>query len=466
MLVLLLLLSSCLGGNTAETTDSVGTAPHYEPFCILTYDVGWETYPIEEKKIDYGGYEFKFLNSSEIDGLYVYLDPDMTGEILDDCNYEINLITEEKFSISISEETKPYDELADHARTIILADEALYDAMYIPIKELTPLISENLFYDLLSIEELNITNIWWDQQTIIKNILDDKIFFATSDLNAMAFERSKCMFLNEDMLMEMGIDPPYVDVLCGEWTFDLMKRYCSAVSDLNYSLAVPDYAPSLMADAMQAELLTRDDYGEYQFTADSDKKFKSTLNMLMGFFGENADKISRNGSEREVFKENRSLFLIDELNFARELKNSMDSYGILPLPKYDKNQETYEAPYGSDCLAFCIPRTNDELERTGVVVDYLTYQSYAEFMPRYYDVIASEKSLFRGDTIDVLALMRGCRSIEVGISYGWLGDITAELDAMVRDNDKEPTLVVDEYKDRIISAIEKTYSEYPSQIDK
>lgn len=460
MLVSLLLLSSCLGGNTAETTDSVSTAPRDEPFCILTYDVGLEPYPIEEEKIDYGGYEFKILNSFESNDMCIYLDPDMTGEILDDCCFERNLIAENKFNILISEERKPYDELADYARSIILADEALYDAMYIPINELTPLISENLFHDLLSIDELHIENIWWDQQTIIKNILDDKLFFATSDLHAMAFERSKCMFFNEDMLMEMGLSISYEDVFWGNFTFDLMKRYCSAVSDLNYSIAVPDYAPSLMADAMQAELLTRDDYGRYQFTADSDKNFKSTWNMLKSFFGENADKISRNGEEREVFKEGRSLFLIDELNFARELKNSMDSFGILPLPKYDKNQETYEAPYSSDCLAFCIPRTNDELERTGVIVDYLTYESYAEFMPRYYDVTAPKKSPLREYVIDVLALLRGCRSIEAANAYGWYDGVLTELDMML-ENNTELDDVLASHKEKIVSAIEKTYNEYP-----
>ncbi len=483
MLVSLLLLSSCLGGEKAEITESISTAPHYEPVCILTYIAGWETtYPIEEEKIDYGGYEFKILNSSEINDMYIYLDPDMTGDILEDCCFERNLIAENKFGIRISEETKPYDKLAWYARTIILADEDFYDAMYLPINQLTPLISENLFHDLLSIEELHIENIWWDQGTIIKNILDDRLFFSTSDLHPMAFERSKCVYMNTDILASEGVDAPIYEVLDGEWTFDLMKKYCLACSNINgddsfdfdikgaavYGISANDDAISLMAYSMGAEPVGRDLDGKYEFTADTDSKFKHTLNQLAELWNKNDGNAIVLNSENNgmdhigLYVGGRSLFIIDELRNSPMINEKVSSSLILPLPKYDIEQERYEVPYSSDCLAFCIPSTNNELERTGVIVDYLTYESYAEFMPRYYSTRINEKRHIESDNIDILELMRGCRSIGAADAYGWLGDFKEQL---VAENISEFDSVIYEYKDRITSAIEKTYSEYSPLID-
>ena len=62
---------------------------------------------VVNKTYDYEGYDFTFLNSAAIWYMYIYLDPDMTGDVLDDCCFEINLMAEEKFNITISEETQP-----------------------------------------------------------------------------------------------------------------------------------------------------------------------------------------------------------------------------------------------------------------------------------------------------------------------------------------------------------------------
>lgn len=450
MLTSLLLFSSCHGSE--GTTETSETKEKY----INTYNVHPEvdtSYSDVGKAVNYDGYEFKFLNSSEFDGLYVYIDPDMTGEFLDDSIFERNLITEHRFNIIITEEAKPYEELASHARTIILADEGVYDAMYLPINQLTPLISEKLFHDLFSIDELNMQRVWWDQNTVKNSILNDSLYFATSDLHLMAFEKSKCVFMNSDILDELPI--PVDAVYNGEWTLELMKKYCAECSTLNGISASLDSVPA-MAYAMGAEPVGRNIDGKYVFTADADGKFKNIFNLLDALWNGN-DGIATafdSGMEHiELYAEGKALFIIDELRNAPMIVEKVDATLILPLPLYEADTSPeYKAPYTSDCLAFCIPRTNIELQRTGVIVDYLTYESYAEIMPRYYSSRINEIKSKESYNIDILALLRGCRSIGAADAYGWLGDITAYPDLVFQE----------EYKGKITAAIEKTYSEYPA----
>ncbi len=433
------------------------------------------------EKYDFNGYDFTFLNSDSVYYMYIYLDPDMTGDVLDDTCFERNLMAEEYFNITINEETQPYSDLASYAKTLILADEDVYDAMYIPASGLTPLISENLFYDLLEIEELNMENIWWDQPLITRNIVENRLFYATSDLNLMAFEGIWCMYFNEDLMIQLGLDLPFELALSGNWTFDEMKKYCAAAANLNgdatfvfdvngsstYGLVTMG-TPHYMAYGLGAEYTSRDENGRYQLTADTDPHFSSVWESLIKFFGPD-DGMHVEGSATDldpdgyygIFEAGRALFLHAELKGATMLREWEGNFGLLPQPKFDSSQETYNSNIFRNCLSFCIPNTNTNLERTGIIVDYLTYMSYASLMPRYYDIHVSLKALGKQESIDVLGLIRGTRGCEVAVPFGWAMDLNSDLAKLASNNELSIASTIEKHKESIIANINKTYEEYP-----
>lgn len=433
-------------------------------------------------KYDFEGHEFTFLNSAAVYYMYIYLDPDMTGDVLDDCCYERNLIAEATFNITISEETQPYNDVASYAKTLILTGEDVYDAMYIPASALTPMISEELFYDLLQIEELHIDKIWWDQPLITRNTINDRLFYATSDLHLMAFEGVWAMYFNEDMMTQLGLDAPYQIALDGKWTYDVLKQYCQAAAnengDSSFKFDVNGNAtyglsnmstPSYLAYGMGTEFCTRDDDGVYHFTADTDPKFTDTWEKLIDLFGpDNGLTLQATATDLDpdgyygVFEANRSLFLHAELKGATMLREWEGNFGLLPQPKYDENQETYNSNVFSNCLSFCIPSTNRNLERTGVIVDYLTYMSYQKLLPRYYDIHVSLKALGKQESIDVLALIRGTRGCEIAVPYGWCADLNNSLKLIACRNQHTVASTIEQYKSTIVTAITEMYEEYPN----
>lgn len=486
MLLSVLVLASCGEDKDKdeETTMSPEDSLLEEVMATFTPEATAESYDKVDQYTgkDYGGYEFKFLNSESVYFMYIYLDPDYTGDVLDNACYLRNLEAEELLNITITEETKPYNDLASHAKNLILSDQDVYDAMYIPAAQLTPLISENLFYDLLEIEQLGLDNIWWDQPLITRNTVEGRLFYATSDLSLMAFEGVWCMYFNEDMMTDLNLEAPYQLALDQKWTFAEMQKYCSAAASLNgdstfvfdvegnstYGLSNMTTA-NYMAYGMGVEFTSRDEEGKYYFTADVDPKFTNTWEQLIGFFGpDNGMTINATAKDLDsdgyygVFMDNRALFLHAELKGATMLRAWEGNFGLLPQPKYDEEQENYNSNVFSSCLSFCIPQTNMDLERTGIIVDYLTYESYKSLLPRYYDIHVSLKALGKQESIDVLALIRGTRGCEVAVPFGWASELNSKLNQLAKSNELSIASTIAEYKDMVVANINATYKNYPA----
>ncbi|MBR4295312.1 MAG: hypothetical protein IKT56_00545 [Clostridia bacterium] len=440
---------------------------------------------VEVEDQDFGGHEFRFLNTDSVYYMYVYLDPDMTGDILDNTCYKRNKAAEKKFNITITEETQTYEKLNDYARTLILSGEDIYDAMF--LSSPSSMVYEELFYDLLEIEELNIDRVWWDQPLIQYNTIEDRLFYATSDLHLMAFESIWCMYFNENMMLELGLDLPFDLALDGEWTFEEFEKYCAEAANLNgdtsftldangnaqYGVISIDRGPTYMAYGMKADTVSRDDNGKYYFSADTDPHFTTVWEQLTKLWGPNDGRATLHisgggdlgpGGYFEVFMDNRALFLEAELKGATMLRQWDGSFGLMPIPKYDVDQENYESCVFSGAAAFVIPETNQNLSRTGMIVDYLTYESYKSLLPRYYDIHVAVKALERQESIDVLSILRGTRGYSAAHAHKWNNDLETTLQNNAHANVLAIASAIEAVRDACISSIETTYKEYPSLI--
>ena len=462
--------------GTAQTTNSA-LADFIDNFVVTTEDESsWNP----EDPPDFGGHEFKFLNSSPIHSMYVYLAPDATGDFMDEGCVLRNVIAQEKFNIRITEETKPYEELASYARTLIQSGDQVYDAMYIGCADLVPLISENLFVDLLEVPLLNIDKIWWDQQFIERNIVEDQLFYATSDLSLMAFDSVWAMYFNEDMMQDLGLDFPYELVLDGKWTMEELNKYSKAAADLNgdssfeydaSGLATYTYGEVSLAGienqrlySLGAEYVERNYMGRYEFTAHENESFWDAWVALSTYFGTIDGRFVYGGEDDflEIFANNRALFLSAELKYAPIISEKKGAFGLLPQPKYDWDQDNYESSVGGNVLSFCIPATNKELAKTGLIVDYLTYESFRSICPRYYDTHTGPKALTRDESRESLEIIRNTRGLEVSVPFEWTRELSDELCYLAREGRTDIASTILTYQEACIAAIDKTYAEYPT----
>jgi hypothetical protein len=96
--------------------------------------------------------------------------------------------------------------------------------------------------------------------------------------------------------------------------------------------------------------------------------------------------------------------------------------GLLPLPKYDSNQNGYYHII-SDWWAssMVIPATNGKLDETGFILEALCAESAYTVRPAFYESTLTRKMMRDEDSEEMLDIILASRSYDIGYIYNWNG---------------------------------------------
>lgn len=144
----------------------------------------------------------------------------------------------------------------------------------------------------------------------------------------------------------------------------------------------------------------------------------------------------------------------DNLQSTREM---VSDFGILPMPKYDEQQEDYmNCPASFRMLTITIPVTNTRLELTGSVLEALSYYSKDTTVEAYYDANLQRKVSRDDESRHVLEIIFSTVTYDLIETYRW-GDIFN----IVCSNVEDPSSFVSQYtsgEPAMVADMEKTYT--------
>ncbi len=428
-------LASCGSEGTSETTTDGNTTPAAET------DAPGYAYP----DVNYDNYEFRVLNFDKYANCNVRVDvTEQSGEKLDDAIYLRNRKVEEKLGFKMKEIQFPYGAWGTCQKEIIalvtnsvMAGDDQYDAAYLNLNFNIGAIADGVLVDLASIETLNLESDWWDHDLNDSLTVNGRMYGASSPLMLETFDLAWCMFFNEKMMDDLKLEYPYQLVRDGKWTLDKLYEYVSSAASLNgaesftsydvsgksvYGIAGHLSAPEGMIYSAGCDYVKKVD-GEYKLTIESDR-FYTTIDRLKKVFNADAGYVRFNNGGKAVpegylgmFSSGRALFLTGELKSAMEERDMNDQFGILPMPKFDESQENYRTLVNGGSALLCVPATNKDLDRTGVILDALSYESSESVLPVYYDVTVSQKGLRNEDSIEMLQILKSTRGCEIASFY-------------------------------------------------
>jgi len=124
----------------------------------------------------------------------------------------------------------------------------------------------------------------------------------------------------------------------------------------------------------------------------------------------------------EVLADKRGLWLYAGMDRVTTLRTFDFNFGILPNPKFDENQSDYYNHVHAWCTtAVSIPVSSENPERTGMILEALTGESYYTLRPAYYDVSLKTKFMRDDESGEMLDLIFRTRCYDLGHVYNWGG---------------------------------------------
>lgn len=254
---------------------------------------------------------------------------------------------------------------------------------------------KSLYKNLKDVKYLNFDKPWWPQFLNSSASVGDNLYFASGDITGTAIKNLHCMYVNLDLYNSLNIADTvdgrtiYKVVKDGDWTLQTQRIMIMDVTevggdDLTYGLTISNTAN---ADGFFYG-------GGFKYVENADGNFEISKDLtnsrLVDWFDEVQALICSNKNvtvSSELFYAGKSLFYSDGVSAVMGLMRDVEfEYAILPVFKYDSEQEYYYTTPNLWVSMFSIPVTSPDEDMSGLVMEALASEGYRTLTDAlYYD---------------------------------------------------------------------------------
>lgn len=457
--LILIILGSCASENTSReikpnSSNTVSTNINID-----------EEYKM--KKANYDGYDFRILCVETLDGSWVgnlvseVEATEQNGEPMNDAVYARNMELEEAYNVNVSAVTKSRGDICSFALQCILAGDDIFDVVFVRTASAKTLLqTPNTLHNLADIESIDLSNPWWDQNSVQGLSVFGKIYSAANDVSFRTLYGTTIVLFNSAMIKSYSLEDPYELVDSGKWTIDKMTEMARNIAhDLDGDGAITDkdiigyFGENVntkyfftSAGLRTVEIDEKERSIKPTFFSDravlTIEKAITLTNASFNLNGNNYGKLYPGENVYHtravpLLEENRLLFYHNSVIVAIELRNMESDFGILPTPKLDETQDNYystcnqayEAPVG-------IPTTITDTERSGTLLEAIGYLSRKYVRDAIYETTLTVKSLRDENAVRMLDLVDSSRVYDIGFIYDW-GGVGSMLVSMCSTNNTD-----------------------------
>ena len=309
---------------------------------------------------------------------------------------------------------------------------------------------------------------WWPTDLNTAGTLMGKQFVAVSDFSITAIEMAYAVIFNKDLAenekVAYNYDRSTYDVKStlydlvrnNDWTLDAMKsiikgfyrndpasregkdesdRYgliATGGTDADSWCYAFGFEP-LINNGVDAPSLWEWDGSQYDAIVALRELYDSpdTWSVIKG-------GISDDYNDRSNFFSQKDHVLF-ELNILESLKydvihNMEQDYGVLPFPKYDKNQAKFLTGSIGHYTALAVPYTTaffpERLRMTGAMFEALSAENCNSVKLPYYDEIVTHHNVTDGDSVEMIGIIMEGRVYNLGVYH---------LDELMMEDPDNPT---------------------------
>lgn len=428
---------------------------------------------------NYGRAEFKILNNISN---FAYTSMDLeseTGDVLDDAVYQRTRSVEDRLGVKISVTDLGWDEALDMIKSQIMSGDDGYDICFDEVSTLALAYEPGMFTDIATISTVDLTKPWWNRMANDSIRVGDATYYLFGDIHLMLWECYMPVVANLTLAESLGIDDLYDTVESGKWTLDTMYSCMrSAALDINgdtktdaedrFGLSMYPWNAMSFFTGCGVSLIEKGSDGIPVYTGVTERFSAVYEKLALGFLSDKDLRFDHNtkgfnklegDGVTTKFLNGGALFFAEPIGSVKRLRNADFALGILPLPKYNEEQENYISYILNSTAALVVPSTNVDTEMTGVVIENLSAESYRTVRPVYFDKTLDFKYATDERSINMLDTIFENGNFNLTVVFGW-GKVSSKVIDLVTTGSEAYVSGITAVDKAVREDIEKTVEKY------
>jgi hypothetical protein len=493
MLLLSVLCSFFLGCNSDSAKPDDAEGKQAESENGDTGDEGPVVYTPDLPEKDYGGYEFKVyqrgpnVNASDRDWIErcIYAEAE-NGDRINDAVYRRNMVIEARYNIKIVPIDGSggiyNDQIKKDFEKSVLAGDQLFDMAMSGVYDSSLLATQGYLINLYEMPYIDLEKPWWDVPVNETLKIQNKLYFGMSCMGISDKDDSFCILFNKEVARDTGIENPYQLVRDNKWTFDTFMAIArTAAADLNgdgvmgpedrYGYSGFDAEAWNLFIASGERIARIDNAGVPYFTMINERSVQ-VYDAIYTIFTEENFMLKTSGIldlHEETYRllvQNQVLFAGSAMTVVQKARAMEQDFGMLPYPKFDAAQDKHYTICGLwGPTAVTVPVTNQELERTGIIIEAMVAEGMNTIFPAYYDINLVTKGLRDEDSKEMLDIIMAGRSYDIGMLYDW-GGIRGVILESIQGKNASFMSVYEKREGAALKAMQKTIDEFTKISDR
>lgn len=361
------------------------------------------------------------------------------GEIVNDAVYKRNMFVESRLNMKIKNEEVPGDVYQPANRVLMYLQAGIhaYDLVLAPVYSTIINTTKGCWRDLSKYDNIELSQPYWSQSFNEQlSVGNGSQFMATGAISLSYYRLTYVTLVNDALLATHSDAPNLFEVVNNkDWTIEYQTQltreyYVDNGDDIKgkddtYGFIAASYnGTNPYWSSCQLTMLDKTDDGFYTYAMDKARVSTVTDQLITLFTADSTwtSNIRSNNDElHKKFASGTALMATVMLQAVESasVQNMKDEYSILPIPKLDKDQDTYYSFVHDRFTAIAIPTTAPEwdCDNFAAVMEAMASESYRTVTQAYYEKALKDRYAKNPESVKMLDMITQNVYVDAGEIY-------------------------------------------------
>ena len=356
-------------------------------------------------ELDFGGETVTVLWWNDVEQPEFFVEQ-TNGELINDAIWQRNANVEEKMGVKLAwvdikgQYNSDGQNYANHVGNMYASGDTTYDLMSAHSRTMALTAMSGYCAEMTKLEHLDFDMPWWPEVMLDTATINEKLYFVTGDVSTNSIHQMYVMFYNKDALgSREGLLEPAQHVDNGTWTMETLFTMTSGLyQDLNndqkankddfFGFTSLNWHFDAIYYGCGMTMLEKDpDPAKLLKIADDWTSEKAiTLGESVGEWIKKGDAYLDSTNYAKIFVNGNSLLVMARHHdIASIIADAGFKYGIVPMPKYNQDQEKHITCVGNPVSLYSIYALSKDANRAAAVLECWASEAYRTTTPAVFE---------------------------------------------------------------------------------